>query len=89
MDLLRALYNGNIAPCETFGCGVAQNHPELGEGIIRLEQELLDSFTEKQREQFMKLREDTLELESYEAEQTFVKTFRLAFNLALEILNQT
>ena len=85
MSLLQDLYSGKTIPCEQFGHTEITDHLDIVEETISLENDLLQSFTEQQKEKFMKLQSNRTILSSFEVDRMFSYAFKLAFNLATEI----
>ena len=84
-SVLEDLWYGNV--CPNSGCGeVSKETKELMEYVERHRKNLLESFTEKQKEIFEKLDDCYAELSDMNERKFFVQAFCLGAKIVFEIM---
>ena len=88
MTTLENLYYGNIVPHEhSFKRGGA--YSEVLGYIIRHQDDLIPTLSEKQKEVFEKLKDCESELHSMNELHAFTEGFKLAARLIIEVMQNT
>lgn len=88
MTTLEDLYYGNIIPGEhSFKRG--STYSEVLGYIIRHQDDLIPTLSEKQKEVFEKLKDCESELHSMNELQSFAEGFKLAARLLIEVMQNT
>ncbi len=85
MSVILDFYRGNLRPLEQICHPESKVYMDLVEDTKRFEVELMDGFTEKQRQLFETIRESTATLNSMEQEETFAFGFKLGIQFGTEI----
>ena len=86
MTVLENLYNGNIEPTESESL---KHNPRYREGLAlvgKLQQELMETLDEKQKELFEKYIDRANELSIVINEETFKTGYRLATKIMIECI---
>ena len=86
MTTLESLYYGNIAPHE-YEVVRGSEYDVTAKLVIRHEQELSATLTERQREVFQKFKDNQIELLNLGERDAFVRGFSLAVRLMVEAMN--
>ena len=86
MTRLERLYYGNIAPHE-YEVVRGSEYDVTAKLVIRHEQELSATLTERQKEVFQKFKDNQIELLNLGERDAFVRGFSLAVRLMVEAMN--
>ena len=86
MTTLENLYYGNIAPHE-YEVVRGSEYDVTAKLVIRHEQELSATLTERQKEVFQKFKDNQIELLNLGERDAFVRGFSLAVRLMVEAMN--
>ncbi len=85
MSVILDFYRGNLRPIEEISYPSEKVYLDLVEDMQRVESELIDSFTEKQKQLFKTIGDSRNTLSSMEQENTFVFGFKLGIRFGEEL----